>query len=188
VAHNFKLKGVPRLIEALGRLVVPGGTSDSEGRKQLYAVIVGRDDLTPYVRLADQLGIRNRVIFAGSTQRISAFFHAADFLVHPTYYDPCSRVVLEAMAAGLPAITTRFNGAAERIASGQTGYVIEGPDDTTALAAAMADLCDAGRRETMGPLALAAVSGLTMAHHAERVLALYDELLRRRAEGESDSR
>ena len=42
----------------------------------------------------------------------NAYF-AADFLVHPTFYDPCSLVVLEALACGLPVITTRANGASE---------------------------------------------------------------------------
>ncbi len=182
VAHNFKLKGVPRLIEALAHLDRhPRGTSEKKPRHGLYAVIVGRDDLTPHTRLAEQLGIAGRVIFAGPTQRIAAFFHAADFLVHPTYYDPCSRVVLEGMAAGLPAITTRYNGASEKIVHGESGYVIEDPADVAGLAAAMEGLCDPVRRGQMAARALAAVSDLTMARHADQVMALYDELLRGRA-------
>ena len=41
------------------------------------------------------------------------YYAAADLYVHPTFYDPCSLVVLEAAACGLPIITSRYNGAAE---------------------------------------------------------------------------
>jgi UDP-glucose:(heptosyl)LPS alpha-1,3-glucosyltransferase len=171
VAHNFKLKGVARLIEAVSRLhECPDGS-------HLCAVIVGRDNLAPYVALAGRLGVSQRVIFAGPTQRAGAFFHAADFLVHPTYYDPCSRVVLEAMAAGLPVITTRYNGAAEKITDDREGYVLENPADVEALAGAMAHLCDPHRRRAMAPYALQAVAGLSMARHAEQVRALYEEIV-----------
>ena len=47
-------------------------------------------------------------------------YFAADFLVHPTFYDPCSLVALEALACGLPVITTRYNGA-ERTADAAGG-------------------------------------------------------------------
>lgn len=183
VAHNFKLKGVARLIDAM-HLLQNGqadGTSGRDGRKDVYAVVVGRDDLTPYVRQAQRLGVEKQVLFSGPTRRIDTFFHAADFLVHPTYYDPASRVVLEAMAAGLPVITTRFNGAAEKITPGQEGFVIDSPTDVEGLARAMAVLCDDGRQRMMGEAALEAVAGLTMESHARQVRALYDDIVAERS-------
>ncbi len=206
VAHNFKLKGVHRLIEALAHLrsaanagsyspdaarsgalhahAGPGSQTGSSGidvasaRADLYVVIVGRDDLTPFARLAEQLGVADRVFFSGPTQRIGAFFHAADLLVHPTFYDPCSRVVLEALAAGLPVITTRFNGAAERITDGREGYVIDSPDDVDALADRIDRLLDDEHRRDCAARAPSAVEDFSMARHAERVLALYEDILR----------
>jgi UDP-glucose:(heptosyl)LPS alpha-1,3-glucosyltransferase len=61
-------------------------------------------------------------------------YQAADFLVHPTFYDPFSRVAIEAMACGLPVITTRQNGAAEMIRDGTEGFVLEDPRNTATLA------------------------------------------------------
>ena len=49
----------------------------------------------------------------------------------PTYYDPCSLVVFEALACGLPVITTACNGAGELITDGREGFVIPAPDAST---------------------------------------------------------
>jgi UDP-glucose:(heptosyl)LPS alpha-1,3-glucosyltransferase len=58
--------------------------------------------------------------------------------VLPTFYDPCSRFILEALAAGKPVITTRFNGASELFTNNRHGRVIDRPDNITALADALA--------------------------------------------------
>jgi UDP-glucose:(heptosyl)LPS alpha-1,3-glucosyltransferase len=172
VAHNFKLKGVSKLIEALAR----------PGAQAYRAVIVGRDNPSPYVQLAEQLGVDNRIIFTGPTQRTAAFFHAADVLAHPTYYDPCSRVVLEALAAGLPAVTTRFNGAAERITDGLNGYVIDAPENVDELADRLGRLADPEHRRGCGQEAPLAVSGCSMEDHARRVMGLYERIVSDRGE------
>jgi UDP-glucose:(heptosyl)LPS alpha-1,3-glucosyltransferase len=168
VAHNFKLKGIGPLIQAL-RQVRPANT---------FAVIVGRDDPTPYARMARESGLQDRIIFTGPTQRVSAFYHAADVVVHPTYYDPCSRVVLEALGAGTPTITTRFNGAAEVIVDGTHGFVIDTPDDLPALADRIERLADPELREQCAAAAPSAVAGVTMEAHAQGVLRVYEEIIR----------
>lgn len=181
VAHNFKLKGVGKLIEAAAIARQGAGTNPGPARTDLYTIVVGRDDPAPYVRLAERLGVADRVFFAGATQRTPAFFHAADFLVHPTFYDPCSRVVLEALAAGVPVITTRYNGAAEVIADGREGYVIDSPLDVEALADRMTRLADADHRRDCALRAPEAVAPYSMARHASEVRRLYDDMLTARA-------
>lgn len=173
VAHNFRLKGVDKMIQAMadGRVRELGN---------VFAIIVGRDNPKNLVERAAATGLADRVFFAGPSQRVSAFFHAADVLVHPTYYDPCSRVVLEAMAAGLPVITTRYNGAAERITDGREGYVIDCPTDLAALADRIARLADADHRRRCAQAAPAAVEQFTVARHAAEVMRLYEEVLRDR--------
>ena len=51
--------------------------------------------------------------------------------MQPTYYDPCSLVVLEALACGLPVITTAQNGASELLTDGVDGYVLTAPTRRT---------------------------------------------------------
>ncbi|NLX13218.1 MAG: glycosyltransferase family 4 protein [Phycisphaerales bacterium] len=178
VANNFKLKGAGRLLESLAKL----RKNDEAGRfGRVRALLAGRDDPAGYIAQAQRMGLADQVIFAGPTQRINAFYHAADVLVHPTYYDPCSRVVLEAMSAGLPVITTRYNGAAELIREGQEGYVIDSPDDTDALADRIGRLTDPAQRQACAARAAKAAENCTMRRHAEQVVALYEEIIRSRA-------
>jgi len=166
-AHNFKLKGVGQLIEALARCKA----------ERAYVLIVGRDNPAAFAALAERLGIPQRVIFSGPTQRMPAFYHAADLLAHPTFYDPCSRVVLEALAAGLPVVTTRFNGAAERITDGVQGYVIDSPHDVGALADRIDRLADDEHRRACATRAAQAVQDISMKGHADDIQALYQEIL-----------
>lgn len=177
VAHNFKLKGVGPMVRALARRVDRERSGRATGGSS-WLVVVGRDNPVPYVRLAGRLGVQERLIFAGPTPRVQAFFHAADVLVHNTYYDPCSRVVLEAMTSGLPVITTRYNGAGERIADGQEGYVIDSPDDVEALADRIERLADPAHRRACAERAPRAVAECTMRRHADRVMSLYQEVVR----------
>ncbi len=195
VAHNFKLKGVRQLIEAVaivqsekvgkwesGKGSLDGPPSFSHlstfppSHSNVRVLIVGRDDPAPYAALAARLAVSDRIVFAGSTQRIQRFFHAADVLVHPTFYDPCSRVVLEALASGLPVVTTRLNGAAECVTDAREGYVIDTPKDVTALADRIRRLADPGHRAACARSAPDAVRHCTMADHAAQVLALYQEI------------
>lgn len=169
VAHNFKLKGLACAIDALARL---SPLSEAEP----ILLIIGRGKPNRYKHQADRLGVSNRVRFVGTTDRISAFYHAADVLVHPTFFDPCSRVVLEALAAGLPCITTRWNGAAEMIENGKHGFVIDSPHDVDSLTRAMNRLGDPEVRARCSRAAASLGPRITMRSHTEGVLALYREL------------
>ena len=173
VAHNFKLKGVPRWIEALTHLV-----GDSEPSVQ--SLIVGRDNPVRWQRVAAAAGVGDRVQLAGPTRRIAAFYHAADVLAHPTYYDPCSRVVLESMMAGLPCITTRFDGASEKIEDGVSGFVLDSPEDVDGLVRRVRLLADPEVRRKMGRQAVQAGQQASMRRHAEQLAALYEEVAARR--------
>ena len=173
VAHNFRLKGVDRGIEAVAAV------ADREGLP-VRALVVGRDSPGRCRRLAVRRGVGDRITFVGPSERVAAFYDAADVLIHPTYYDPCSRVVLEALAGGLPAITTRHNGAAEVIEDGKHGYVIESADDVDALADRIRRLADDEHRHDCGANARQLRKQLGMDRHAAEMMAVYDEILGRR--------
>jgi UDP-glucose:(heptosyl)LPS alpha-1,3-glucosyltransferase len=107
---------------------------------------------------------------------VGEFLHAADILVHPTYYDPCSRVVLEAMVAGVPCITTRWDGASEMIVDGTNGYVLDDPADIVMLAQRVEQLCDAKLRKRIGHAASAIPDRVSMSRHAQEMMTLYEEV------------
>lgn len=172
VAHNFKLKGVRPLLEALRLLGGRGAPT------RLKVLIVGKDRTARWQSLAARWNLDSVVTFCGATQRIRAFYHAADFLVHPTFYDPCSRVVLEAQASGLPVITTRYDGAAETVEEGANGFVLASPDDFQKLADRIAILTDDSARDRMAAAVTSRLGKNDMRSHAERVVAIYEELIR----------
>ena len=166
VAHNFKLKGLPSAIRALAGVVkrVP---------EPARLIVVGRDDPRPWRRLAERLGVGGHVMFAGASEEPSEFFWAADLLVHPTFYDPCSRVVLEALACGLPVITTRHNGAAELITDGREGYVIDSGHEIAALTDRWCALMDPQLRRRCREYALQRRHEVSMERHVEQMLEVY---------------
>jgi UDP-glucose:(heptosyl)LPS alpha-1,3-glucosyltransferase len=141
VAHNFALKGLRTVIESVALL--------NQRRLPVHLMVVGKDRIRPYRRRADQLGCLDRIHFLGSLGDTASCFAAADIYVHPTYYDPCSLVVLEALAMGLPVITSRFNGAGELITPGQQGYLVQNPSDSAELAAAILPLLQPEVRNEM---------------------------------------
>lgn len=174
VAHNFRLKGLSPLIETVSRLVV-------SGFEAFHVLIVGRDNPVGYQRRINELGISPYVTFTGPTQRTINFLHAADVLIHPTYYDPCSRVVLEGLSAGLPCITTRFNGASEVMTDGHDGFVIESPDAVGMWARRIKELADPDLRGRMSRRAFELRDRISMARHVEELDAIYHEIVETRA-------
>ena len=148
VAHNFKLKGMRELVESAGLL-----HGDRAGGDLWRIVVVGKGNPRPYQRLAERLGCAGRIHFVGPAADVLPAYAAADVYVHPTWYDPCSLVVLEALACGLPVITTRFNGAGELIEDGREGFVLDSPADVGRLAETMERLLAPGLQGPMGEAA-----------------------------------
>ncbi len=162
VGSGFERKGVAALLDAMARLA-----------PLTYLLIVGRDRKSKrYQRRARKLGLAERVIFTGSQADVKPFYGAADALVLPTLYDPFPNVALEAMASGLPVITSRSCGAAEFV--GSDGFVCDALD-VTALADAMRTVASGGAA-SMNPRAR--VAGLSFAAMTDSLRRIYSALSR----------
>src|SRR5205085_4642383 len=131
LAHNLLLKNADSTIRAAARLTAAGG--------RLRVVIAGGKKPERFIKLAQKLGIARLVTFLGQVDPLP-YYAAADVFVHPTWYDPCSLVTLEASSCGLPVITSRFNGAAELTTDGKVGFLINDPGDIDTPAEKMAAL------------------------------------------------
>ncbi|MBK9127822.1 MAG: glycosyltransferase family 4 protein [Phycisphaerales bacterium] len=175
VAHNFKLKGLGELLGALAAAGRDGAAHERASRAVL--LVCGRDRAEPYEARARRLGLADRVRFVGPVEDLSAWYAAADALAHPTWYDPCSRVVLEALSSGLPAVTTRWNGAADVMEPGRHGEVLAEPDDTAALAAALERVLDPRVRAACRADAARLAGLVSMDRHAAELVALYEDVL-----------
>jgi UDP-glucose:(heptosyl)LPS alpha-1,3-glucosyltransferase len=171
VAHNFRLKGVHELIEAAARL---------DRRAPWQIVVVGRGNPLPFLAVARQLDIADRVLFAGPMADVTPAYAAADVYVQPTWYDPCSLVVLEALACGRPVITTRFNGAGELMQDGRDGFVIDSPADTERLAHAMLCLLDNRFRTDMGVAARATAADHSIERNFREMMAVFTKAAARK--------
>jgi UDP-glucose:(heptosyl)LPS alpha-1,3-glucosyltransferase len=169
VAMNYRLKGLEPLIRAAA--VVP-----KEVRFTL--AIVGHAKVKRYERLAESLGVAERFRFLGFRADPKEAYFAADFLVHPTFYDPCSLVVLEALACGLPVITTRYNGASELLTVPETGVVVQDPHNSTELGDALRTMCNLDYRQHAARSAEAIAASWTFEHHYQQLLQVFEEVRR----------
>jgi UDP-glucose:(heptosyl)LPS alpha-1,3-glucosyltransferase len=167
VAMNYRLKGLDPLIRAAAR--VPAD-------RRFRLAVVGHPKVGRYERLAHRLGVADRFRFLGFRADPKDAYFAADFLVHPTFYDPCSLVVLEALACGLPVVTTRHNGASELYPAPDAGLVVADPHDSAGLAAALDRMLDPAYRRSASLSARQAAARWTFEHHYRALLDVFAEV------------
>jgi len=123
---------------------------------------------------AARLGVADRVHFLGWRADAPAIFAALDVLLAPSRWEGFGLVFLEAMALGVPVISTRVSAIPEVIADGETGWLVP-PDDPAAIAGALrAALADPGERCRRGEAGRARLeSQFTVDAMVERTLAVY---------------
>lgn len=171
LAHNLLLKNADATMRAMARLV---------RSQRCRLVIAGGKRPDRFVRLAQKLNLSEFVTFLGNVDPIP-YYAAADVFVHPTWYDPCSLVTLEAAACGLPVITTRYNGMSELMTDGREGFVLDEPGDINALAIRMKSLIAPELRNRMGAAGRLLAEGNPFEKQTDEFLRLYQEILERRA-------
>lgn len=110
-------------------------------------------------------------VFAGPVSEVPDLFSAADLLILPTWYDPFSNACLEALAAGLPVITTTANGFSEIIQPGVHGDVVE-PGDALACAEAMEAWRSGDRLAVANPACRSLAAEYSMERNAAETLAV----------------
>lgn len=162
IAQDFARKGLREAILAASRVPDP----------RLVLLVVGKEDPARYRELARE-GIADRLIFAGPTTDPYAFYRATDFFVLPTRHDPCSLVVLEALAMGVPVVSTVFNGACEIMRTGTHGFVLQDPGDVNALSESMRAMLEPERRRAMADACLQLRPALSYERHLDHLVRIY---------------
>lgn len=173
VAMNYRLKGLDPLLRSLVHVPKERG---------FRLVVVGNAKFGRYESLARRLGVRDRVKFLGFRADPRDAYFGADFLIHPTFYDPCSLVVLEALACGLPVVTTRYNGASELLTPPGDGRIVNDPHDVRELADAIADMCDATKLPARKIAAAEAGRRWTFEDHYRQLLGVLEDVVARKRE------
>ena len=166
VGSGYERKGVFPLLRAFA----------AAPQRDAFLLVVGKDKAeSRAVAFAGSLGIAGRVHFAGAQKEVAPWYGAADSFVLPTLYDPFPNAALEAMACGLPVITTRQCGAAELIDAGVEGYVVAS-DGGPGLAEALGRL-DPQSARRMGERARNRAEGYGLEPMRRRMIALYRTLV-----------
>ncbi|ROR98827.1 UDP-glucose:(heptosyl)LPS alpha-1,3-glucosyltransferase [Sinobacterium caligoides] len=133
VGSGFKTKGVDRAITALAALA-------EDQRQRVKLKIAGQDKPARYLALAKKLGVEASVEFLGGRDDVPELLLAADLLIHPAYRENTGTVLLEAMVAGTPVLTTAVCGYAHYITDYQMGAVVASPFSADALQQQLARL------------------------------------------------
>lgn len=124
VANEWHRKGLRVLLEATALL--------RDHRVQI--LLVGRMAPDAYQRQIEDLGLGRRVHYCGPSRDVALFHAAADLFVMPTQYEAFGSVIVEALASGLPVITTSCAGAAIAVKPDINGLLQQDPDDANELA------------------------------------------------------
>lgn len=123
-------------------------------------------------------GVEDRILLLPPTKEIESYYAAADLFVFPSFYDPFGLVLTEAMASGLPVISSLEAGAAELIVAGESGLLTSDPWDAPAIAAHIRALAaDGDLRTRMGDAARAVVERRTWDDVAAETMAVYREVI-----------
>ncbi|MFO0814385.1 MAG: glycosyltransferase family 4 protein [Gemmatales bacterium] len=171
VGHNYRLKGLIPLLESLRLL---------PREVNFRLLICGSPNYARFQRMAERLGVAERVRFLGFHPDVREAFFASDFLVHPSFYDPCALVTMEALACGLPVITTRLNGGSELLPGALSTLTIDTPHDHAAMAKQITRLCQPVERSTLSRAARDASQQWTFSDHYRALCKVLEEVAARK--------
>jgi UDP-glucose:(heptosyl)LPS alpha-1,3-glucosyltransferase len=170
IAHDLPGKGIRYAVEALVHaptvlLLVVGGIASTVNAAKA---------------LADELGVSQRVLFLGPRQDVEQLFALSDMFVFPSGYDAFGLVVLEALASGVPVISTRVGCAPDVIVDGVNGYLVD--QDGAEIGERMEELA-AADLAAWRDRARASVATRTWEHVAAQYLELARDVEARRSAG-----
>ncbi|MBN2517867.1 MAG: glycosyltransferase [Candidatus Altiarchaeota archaeon] len=172
VCRLSKRKGLGYLLEALPRVI--------EKERDLRLLIVGdgpeKDKLQ---QLTKRFGLQENVIFVGSTpnDELIRYYNLADIFVLPSLHEGMGIVFLEAMACGLPVVTTKTGGMTDFVVDGKTGLLVEAKNSKQLADALIKVVGDRGYRERLSRNVGEMVKGYTWEKSAERYLRAYEEAM-----------
>ena len=170
VGSQYRLKGLEFAIRAL-----------PEMKTRAVLLVVGADVAAPFKRLAEQLGVSDRVIFAGARSDLPTVYPAADAFVLPTLYETFALVCLEAMASGLPVLASPVGGIEDYLHDGENGLHIQ--RDPKEIAAKLDQLLnDRALHARLRDAGIATAEKYEWRRVAQQYLSLFDELIAERAQ------
>ena len=165
VGSGFERKGLKYLLKALPYLE----------QENWRLVLVGKGNWERYLNFVSEKN-RRKITHLDPIDDIETLYASADFFVLPSIYEPFGNANLEALASGLPIITSRNCGVAEIITHKKEGIILEEPSDVKAIAKAIDYLMDSKVRELMGQSARLLAEKFTQEQNAADMMKIYQKL------------
>ena len=165
VGSGFKRKGVEEVLEIISKLKY----------KSIKCFIVGKEKkLNYYKNRAEELGIKDKIIFTGPRTDVDKFYSMADIFLFPTHYEPFSNVILEAMSFKNAVFTTQQNGAAEIL---DTSFVMQQPKDFAVVQKIDDLLCDENQLFKIKERNIQQVQSFSIEKNVKNTLKIINEML-----------
>jgi UDP-glucose:(heptosyl)LPS alpha-1,3-glucosyltransferase len=171
--NNFRLKGLYPLLNSLTVL-----KEMATAAQPFRLFIAGNESTDRWQKLARKIGVEDLVVFLGPVREMEKLYAATDIFVLPTFYDSASLVVLEALASGLPVVTSRWNGTNTLIDVPATGMVLENNDNPEEIARTLYRFFPEEARKEALRAAPERVKSINLASHIDRILNLYEMVIR----------
>jgi len=172
IGNDWKNKGVTCLLEAIAQV----------GDPRLRALVVGNDSPAFFRSLSARLKLETAVHFYPPRRDVETYYAAADAYVGPSLDDAFAQPPSEAMACGLPVITSRQNGGSEIITHGHDGLILEDGADAKALADMLRMLLnDPALCNRLGSAAAETTSHFTWELHAQKMRDFFEAALQRKS-------
>jgi glycosyltransferase involved in cell wall biosynthesis len=169
IGNDWRNRGLPCLLEAVGKLQDP----------KVHLLVVGTDASAAYQQRADQLGLAARIHFLPPRRDVELYYAAADAYAGPSLEDTFSLPPAEAMACGLPVITSRAAGVSEIIHHNEDGLILEDPVDAKTLAQWLARLKnDRNWRDQLGLAAAQTAAQYTWADNSAQLQQVINSLIK----------
>jgi|TARA_Y100000310_G_scaffold3236_3_gene4142 UDP-glucose:(heptosyl)LPS alpha-1,3-glucosyltransferase len=140
IGSGFVTKGLDRVLLGMNALTGPI-------RDKTRLIVIGQDNPNQFIRMANRLGLGKQVNIYMGRDDIPRFLLGADLLVHPAYVENTGTVLLEAIVAGLPVLTTDVCGYAHYVESAGAGKLIASPFIQAEFNHALAEMLTSAERE-----------------------------------------
>lgn len=164
---GFKRKGLIYILRALKLL------------KDVKLLVVGNGDVKKFKKISQDLDVIDQVTFVGAVNNVEAYYAASDAFVFPTIYEPFGLVVTEAMASGIPVITSEVAGAAEIIDHKKDGLLLKTPDNIEKLKEYINYLKNNDdKKNEMSKAARLKAKEFTQKKNHENVIDIYKKLIK----------
>ncbi len=150
IANEWQRKGLKVLLDAIALV----------RESSIRLLLAGRLAPTSFARQIKSLRLNDHVLYVGGVDNVALYHAAADVFVLPTQYEAFALAIVEALASGLPVITTDVPGASDLIVPGVNGLLLDNPDDSRALAGLLEQATDSATRMRWSLNAPGSVIGL----------------------------